>query len=244
LYTLNQADEYNITGAIRDGLPEGGTRMKVILFGASGMVGQGVLRECLLDSEVTSVLCIVRSRTGQQHPKLREIVHQDFFIFSSMGSELSGFDACFFCLGVSSAGMSEENYRRVTYDITLAAAQTLVNLNPAMTFIYVSGAGTDSTERGRVMWARVKGQTENALLRLPFKAAYMFRPALIVPLHGIKSKTRLYRIFYAVLGPILPLLKAFPKYVTTTEKLGRAMLIAAKWGAPKPVLESSDINRL
>ncbi len=218
--------------------------MKVILFGASGMVGQGVLRECLLDPEVATVLSIVRSSTGQQHPKLREIVHKDFLDFSSLEMELSGFDACFFCLGVSSAGMSEENYRRITYDITLAAAQTLVKLNSNMTFVYVSGAGTDSSERGRVMWARVKGQTENALLRLPFKAAYMFRPALIVPLHGIKSRTGLYRIFYSVLGPVLPLLKAFPKYVTTTEKVGRAMLIVAKRGATKPVLENSDINQL
>jgi uncharacterized protein YbjT (DUF2867 family) len=219
--------------------------MKVILFGASGMVGQGVLRECLLDPEVTTVLSIVRSSTGRQHAKLREIVHKDFLDFSSIEAELSGFNACFFCLGVSSAGMSEENYRRVTYDIALAAAQTLVKLNPHMTFVYVSGAGTDSSERGRVMWARVKGQTENALLRLPFKAAFMFRPGVIVPLHGIKSRTMLYRVPYAVLGPILPLLKRlFPKYVTTTEKLGRAMLIAAKRGAPKPVLESSDINQL
>ena len=219
--------------------------MKVILFGASGMVGQGVLRECLLDPEVATVLSIVRSSPGQQHPKLREIVHKDFRDFSSLESELSGFEACFYCLGVSSAGMSEENYRRVTYDITLAAAQTLVKLNPHMTFVFISGAGTDSSERGRIMWARVKGQTENALLRLPFKAAYMFRPAVIVPLHGIKSRTMLYRVPYALLGPILPLLKRlFPKYVTTTEKLGRAMLIAAKQGAPKPVLESADINNL
>jgi uncharacterized protein YbjT (DUF2867 family) len=219
--------------------------MKVILFGASGMVGQGVLRECLLDPEVATVLSIVRSSPGQQHPKLREIVHKDFRDFSSLESELSGFEACFYCLGVSSAGMSEENYRRVTYDITLAAAQTLVKLNPHMTFVFISGAGTDSSERGRIMWARVKGQTENALLRLPFKAAYMFRPAVIVPLHGIKSRTMLYRVPYALLGPILPLLKRlFPKYVTTTEKLGRAMLIAAKRGAPKTILENSDINKL
>ncbi|MGD0227095.1 MAG: NAD-dependent epimerase/dehydratase family protein [Terriglobia bacterium] len=219
--------------------------MNVLLFGASGMVGQGVLRECLLDPEVISVLSIARSSTGQQHPKLREIVHKDLVDFSSIESELSGLDACFFCLGVSSAGMSEENYRRVTYDITLAAAETLVKLNPEMTFVFVSGAGTDSSERGRIMWARVKGQTENALLRLPFKAAYMFRPGVIVPLHGIKSRTALYRIPYAVLGPLLPLLRALmPKYVTTTEKLGRAMLIAAKRGAPKAVLETSDINKL
>jgi uncharacterized protein YbjT (DUF2867 family) len=218
--------------------------MKVVLFGASGIVGQGVLRECLLDPDVAMVLSIVRSTTGQQHQKLREIVHQDFFDFSSIEAELAGFDACFFCLGVSSAGMSEENYRRVTYDITLAAAEALVKLNPHMTFIYVSGAGTDSSEHGRTTWARVKGQTENALLRLPFKAAYMFRPGVIVPLHGITSRTKLYRVFYAILGPLLPLFIGFPKYVTTTEKLGRAMLIAAKRGAPKPILESADINLL
>jgi len=219
--------------------------MNVLLFGASGMVGQGVLRECLLDSEVATVLSIVRSSTGQQHQKLQEIIHKDFLDFSPIEKDLAGFDACFFCLGVSSAGMPEENYRRVTFDITLAAAQTLVKVNPHMTFIYVSGAGTDSSERGRTMWARVKGQTENALLRLPFKAAYMFRPAVIVPLHGIKSRTRIYRVFYTVLGPFLSLLRALlPKYVTTTEKLGRAMLIAAKRGAPKPVLENSDINKL
>lgn len=219
--------------------------MNILLFGASGMVGQGVLRECLLDPDVTAVLSIVRSSTGQQHPKLREIVHKNFFDFSSVESELAGFDACFFCLGVSSAGMSEQNYRRITYDIALAAAQTLVKLNRNMTFIYVSGAGTDSSERGRMMWARVKGQTENALLRLPFKAAYMFRPGVIVPLHGIKSRTMLYRIPYAIMGPLLPILKRlFPKSVTTTEKLGQAMLIAAKQGAPKPVLESADINNL
>jgi len=219
--------------------------MKVLLFGASGMVGQGVLRECLLDPEVTGIVSIVRSSAGQQSPKLREIVHQDFLDFSAIEAELAGLDACFFCLGVSSAGMSEENYRRITYDITMAAAGTLVKLNPQMTFIYVSGAGTDSSENRRTMWARVKGQTENALLRLPFKAAYMFRPGMIVPLHGIKSRTKVYRIFYTLLWPPLMLARALaPKYVTTTEKLGRAMLITAKHGAPKPVLESSDINKL
>lgn len=219
--------------------------MNAILFGASGMVGQGVLRECLLDPEVTSVVSIVRSSAAQRHPKLREIVHKNFLDFSPIEPELSGLDACFFCLGVSSAGVSEEKYRRVTYDIALAAAETLAKLNPKMTFVFISGAGTDSSEHGRVMWARVKGQTENALLRLPFKAAYMFRPGVIVPLHGIKSRTALYRIPYAILGPLLPLLKTLmPKYVTTTEKLGRAMLTAAKRGAPKPILESSDINDL
>src|SRR5229473_3992494 len=219
--------------------------MNVVLFGATGMVGQGVLRECLLDQKVQIVLSIGRSATGQAHPKLRELVRKDLLDFSAIEAELSGFDACFFCLGVSSAGMTEEAYRRVTYDITMAAAQTLVKLNPAMTFVYVSGAGTDSTERGRSMWARVKGKTENAVLRLPFKAAYMFRPAFIQPLHGITSRTRMYRVLYAAFRPLWWLLKALrPKYFTTTEQVGRAMLKVAKQGAPKPVLESEDIRAL
>lgn len=188
--------------------------MRVLLFGATGMVGQGVLRECLLDSDVESVVVVGRSTTGQQHAKLRELLYSDFLDFSPIEQQLSGFDACFFCLGVSSAGMSEEHYRRITYDFTLAAARVLARLNPNMTFIYVSGTGTDSSENGRSMWARVKGKTENDLLRLPFHA-YMFRPGLIVPLHGIRSRTGLYRAFYALLGPLLPFLNArFPKYAT------------------------------
>ena len=217
--------------------------MRVLLFGATGMVGQGVLRECLLD--VDGVVGVGRGRTGQQHPKLRELSHGDFLDFSPIEDQLSGFDACFFCLGVSSAGVSEENYRRITYDFTLAAARVLVRLNPNMTFIYVSGMGTDSTEHGRSMWARVKGKTENELLRLPFRAAYMFRPGVIVPLHGILSKTPLYRLPYKLLGPLLPALqKRFPKYVTSTEQIGRAMLKVAKHGWPKRVLETFDINEV
>ena len=219
--------------------------MKVILFGGTGMVGQGVLRECLLDSEVESVLAIGRNPTGQRHEKLQELVPGDFFDFSTVGSRLSGYDACFFCLGVSSAGMSEADYQRVTYDITLAAAKTLVERNPAMAFIYVSGAGTDSTQHGRTMWARVKGRTENALLELPFRGAYMFRPAVIQPGVGIVSKTRSYRVLYALFGPLFPLLRTlFPRYVTSTEEVGRAMLEVAKHGAPKPILESPDIIAL
>lgn len=209
------------------------------------MVGQGVLRECLLDQGVESVLVIGRGATGQQHEKLREIVHKDFMDFSAIESQLPGYDACFYCLGVSSSGMKEQDYRRVTHDFTLAAAQALVKRNPGMTFIYVSGVGTDSTERGRSMWARVKGQTENALLRLPFKAAYMFRPGYIQPMHGEASKTTLYRTLYAVAGPLFSVWNAlFPKYVTTTEQIGRAMLKVVRQGAPKPVLESPDINKL
>ncbi len=219
--------------------------MNVILFGATGMVGQGVLRECLLDPDVESVLSIGRSATGQQHPKLRELVHKDLLDFSGVDDQLSGFHACFFCLGVSSAGMTEENYRRVTFDITIAAARTLVRLNPGMTFLYISGMGTDSSEKGRSMWARVKGQTENELLRMPFKAAYMLRPGVIVPLHGIKSKTKLYQAFYTATGPLLRLSAAlFPNYVTTTERLGLAMIKIAKHGAPKRVLEPADIRRV
>jgi uncharacterized protein YbjT (DUF2867 family) len=219
--------------------------MKVILFGATGMVGQGALRECLLDPEVQGVLTVGRSATGQSHEKLREIVHADLRDPSPIEDELSGHDACFFCLGASSAGMTEEAYSRVTYDIAMAVAQALVRRNPGMTFIFVSAAGTDSTERGRTMWARVKGKTENALLRLPFKAAYMFRPAIILPLHGITSRTRVYRVFYSVFRPLWLLLRALvPRYVTTTEEVGRAMLRVAKQGAPKPVLESEDIRAL
>jgi uncharacterized protein YbjT (DUF2867 family) len=219
--------------------------MDVVLFGATGMVGQGVLRECLLDPEVHRVLSVGRTGTGRQHPKLREIIRADLFDFTEIESDLSGYDACFFCLGVSAAGMTENEYRRVTYDITLAAATTLAKLNREMTFIYVSGSGTDSTERGRTMWARVKGSTENALLRLPFKAAYMFRPAGIQPMHGETSKTRLYRVFYVIARPLMPLLKRlFPKYMTTTEQIGRAMITAARNGPPKAILETEDINRM
>jgi len=219
--------------------------MNVILFGATGMVGQAALRECLLDPEVKLVLSIVRNPTGQHDPKLRELVHSDLFDYSGIQTDLTGFDACFFCIGVTSAGMSEVQYTHVTHDLTLAAATTLAKLNPSMTFIYVSGAGTDSTERGRSMWARVKGKTENDILKLPFKAAYMFRPGVIQPLHGIASKTTSYRIFYSAINPILPLMrKIFPTQIGTTEHIGRAMLLVVKHGFPRPVLESKDINTL
>ena len=172
------------------------------------MVGQGVLRECLLDADVEQVLAIGRSGTGQQHPKLQEIVQSDLFDLSPIESRLAGFDACFFCLGVSAAGMSEQDYRRLTYDLTMSVAQTLVRLNPGMTFVYVSGAGTDSSERSRMMWARVKGKTENDLLKMPFRAAYMFRPGYIQPLHGIRTKTKWYGALYAVMGPLYPHMEA------------------------------------
>jgi uncharacterized protein YbjT (DUF2867 family) len=209
------------------------------------MVGQGVLRECLLDSGVELVQTVGRTATGVQHPKVREVIHPDLWNYSPIETELSGFDACFFCLGVSAAGMKEEDYARVTYGITLAAAETLSRLNPRMTFIYVSGAGTDSSEKGRIMWARVKGKTENALLRLPFKAAYMFRPGVIQPLHGIRSRTAAYRVLYTLMKPLLPVLRwAFPASILTTGQIGRAMIAVARNGAPKPVLESKDISAI
>jgi len=209
------------------------------------MVGQGVLRECLLDPEVERVLVIGRRATGQEHEKLHEIVLSDLFELSAMEGRLSGYDACFFCLGVSAVGMKEESYRRVTYDLTISVARMLARLNPGMTFIYVSGANTDSTERGRMMWARVKGKTENALLQVPFKAVYMFRPGYIQPLHGVRTKTKWYGAVYAMMGPLYPVWKLlFPKYVTTTECVGRAMLNVAKQGAPKSVLENQDINSI
>jgi uncharacterized protein YbjT (DUF2867 family) len=219
--------------------------MKVIVFGASGMVGQGVVRECVRDPAVERVLSVVRKPSGTTDAKVEELVHADLYDFGPVEQKLAGYDACFFCLGVSAAGMSEAEYRRVTYDLTLAAARTLVRVSPAMTFIYVSGAGTDDSERGRAMWARVKGQTENALKQLPFRAAVMFRPGIIQPLHGIRSKTRVYRIVYAILGPLFPLFNwLLPSFITSTERVGRAMLRVARDGAPKPVLENADINQL
>jgi uncharacterized protein YbjT (DUF2867 family) len=217
--------------------------MKVVIFGATGMVGQGVLRECLLDPDVESVLAIVRKTSLPQHDKLREVVHTEVSNLSSIEEKLLGYDACFFCLGVSAVGMKEEDYRRLTYDLTVSVARTLAKLNPTMTFIYVSGAGTDSTESGRQMWARVKGRTENALLQMRFKAVYLFRPAYIQPLYGARTKTAWYAAFYAVLRPVYPLLKTLlPNYVTTTECVGRAMLNVTKRGFPNPFLENRDIN--
>jgi uncharacterized protein YbjT (DUF2867 family) len=219
--------------------------MKVVLFGATGMIGQGVLRECLLDASVERVLTIGRSPTGRQDPKLREIAVKDFAALAGMDAELSGYDACFYCLGVTSAGMSEADYRRVTYDMALDAARALVARNPGMTFIFVSGTGADSTERGRIMWARVKGATENALLAMPFKAVYVFRPGFVQPLHGITSRTRLYSVFYSILAPLYPALKALlPRYITTTETIGRAMIAAAARGSAKRIHENPDINAL
>jgi uncharacterized protein YbjT (DUF2867 family) len=209
------------------------------------MVGQGVLRECLQARDVELVQTVGRTPTGQQHPKLRELVHAEMWDYRGIEPELAGFDACFFCLGAASATMSEQAYTHLTYDLTLAAATTLARLNPQMVFVYVSGAGADSSEKSRVMWTRVRGRTENALLQLPFRGVYIFRPGMIQPLGGIKSKTAAYRTFYSLAKPLLPVLRAmFPDQVLSTAQVGQAMLAAARNGAPKRVLESADINRL
>jgi uncharacterized protein YbjT (DUF2867 family) len=219
--------------------------MKILLLGATGMVGQSALRECLLAADVELVQTVGRAATGAQHPKLKEVVLPDLFDLRDAEPSLAGFDACFFCIGVTSAGLGEETYTRLTFTLTTSVAETLARLNPAMTFVYVSGSGTDSSEQGWSMWARVKGRTENALLRLPFRAAYMFRPGFIVPLDGIQSKTRSYRIFYLVLTPVLPLMRgAFPKSILTTREMGEAMLIVARRGAPKRILETGDLRQL
>ena len=216
--------------------------MNVLLFGATGMVGDGVLHECLADPRVTSVLAIGRSPLSISHPKLRQKQRTDFFSYADLTSDLATIDACFFCLGVSSVGMTEADYYRQTFDLTLAAARALAAARPGATFCYVSGEGTDSSERGRSMWARVKGKTENALLELPLKA-YMFRPGFIRLRRGTRSKTRWYRVMYAVLNPIYPLLRRIvPSHVTTAENVGRAMIEVAANGYQKRVLENLDIN--
>jgi uncharacterized protein YbjT (DUF2867 family) len=208
--------------------------VNVVLFGSTGMVGQGVLRECLRDADVTEVVTVVRSATGERHAKVREIVHRDFGDFSSLRLEAH---ACFWCLGVTSAGMTEADYTRITHDYTIAAAKALVR--PTMTFIFVSGTGAD----GSAMWARVKKRTEDALFAMPFKSVYVFRPGIIQPLDGIKSRTRLYNILYPMLYPVLLVAKlAVPAYVTDTRRVGQAMLRVARTGFPKKILENPDIN--
>jgi len=210
--------------------------MKVVLFGATGMVGQGVLRECLLASDVDRVLAVGRTPTGRHHQKLREVG------LDAYESEVAGYDACFFCLGVSSAGMKEEAYRRITYDLTMSAATALAKASPGIAFIYVSGAGTDSTEQGRSMWARVKGKTENDLIAMDGLHAFAFRPGLIQPRHGARSKTGWVRAAYVVMTPVLSGLRMiFPRQITTTEQIGKAMLNVARTGGTKRVYESPDI---
>ena len=216
--------------------------MKAILFGGSGMIGQGVLRELLLRDDVTEVVSVGRTALEQKHAKLKDLLLKDLTDYSSVGAQFEGVDAVLFCLGVSSAGMSEADYRRVSFEIPLAAAKALHAKSPGLTFCFISGASTDATEKGSVMWARVKGEAENALQKVGFKAVYCFRPGYIQPMDGIVSKTPSYRWMYVFAKPFYPLFKGLTKYVTSTRQLGFAMVEVAKKGFSKVVLESEDLN--
>lgn len=219
--------------------------MKAIITGSTGMVGRAALLECLEDTRVTEVLLINRNPIPISHPKIKEVLHQDFSDFSTIADQLAGYDACYFCMGVSAGGMSEADYRRVTYDFTMALATACYQANPEMTFCYVSGDGTDSTEKGRMMWARVKGKTENDILKMGFKDAYMFRPGIIQPLKGIKSRTKLYQFFYDWFGWLLPIIKGISKHsMTTTTNIGMAMIDVHLNGNEKKHLYNKDINKI
>jgi uncharacterized protein YbjT (DUF2867 family) len=219
--------------------------MHVLLFGATGMIGHGALDACLRDPAVERVTVIVRRATGRAHPKLVEHVRADVADLGGLEAELATVDACLFCLGVTAAGLDEPRYTALTYDLTLSVARTLVQANPRMAFVYVSGQGTDATERGRAMWARVKGRTENALLALPFRTAVMLRPGVIQPVEGAVSSTRWYRVAYAAMAPLMPVLRRlFPGWIVTTAELGRALLAAARLDGARAVLEAPDISRL
>jgi len=216
-------------------------KIKAIITGVTGMVGEGVLHECLQHPEVKSVLVINRKPCGVKHEKLKEIIHKDFFDLSSIEDRLEGYNACYFCAGVSSVGKKEEEYKHITYDLTLNFAKTLLKLNNEMIFCYVSGVGTDSTERGRSMWARIKGKTENDLLKLGFKDAYMFRPGYIQPTKGLNNAYKAYKIF-APFYPIIQLL--FSKYATTLKEIGLEMINVTLFGSEKKILECKDITIL
>lgn len=219
--------------------------LNVIIFGASGMVGAAVLNECLKDPKVSAVLTVGRRPCGMVHKKLKEFLINDLFKLRSSHKNLKGYNACFFTLGASAAGLNEAEYTRINHDMPISIAKLLLKLNPGLAFCYVSGGGTDSTGKGPVMWARVKGRTENDLLKLPFRAAVMFRLAGLQPLKGFKSSTRLYRISYDLIGPFLPLLiRLFPHWVTTPERLGRAMILAGIGKSPRNILEAKDIHEL
>jgi uncharacterized protein YbjT (DUF2867 family) len=224
---------------VRDDAP-----VKVILFGATGMVGQAVLSQCLADPGVHVVVVVGRTSVGRSDPKMREILHRDFFDFDALTDEFTGADACLFCLGVSSVGKKEPEYRRVTKDITLAAAEVIARASPSVVFEYISGRGTDSTEHGRVMWARVKGETENALLAMPFRG-YAIRPGFIQATGGEQTKTTFYRAAYRVTGWLYPILRRFaPDYVIRSDELGRAMIEVARQLPEKRKLESADLLEL
>lgn len=219
-------------------------KIKAIIFGSTGMLGQAVLLECIENNEVESILVINRQSCHIKHPKLAEIIQPDLFDLSGLTNKLKGYNTCFFCLGVSSAGLSENEYHKITYELTLHVATTLLDLKKDITFCYISGAGTDSSEKGRIMWARMKGKTENALLSMPFKKAYMFRPAFIQPMKGIRSKTKSYQVLYSIFKPFYFILKHFDSIVTNTTIFGKSMILAVLNGYEKNILENKDINKI
>ena len=217
---------------------------KVVITGTTGMVGKGVLLECMDHPSIENILILNRSSLGISHPKVRELLIDDFFDLSTISGELTGFDACFFCLGITSLGQSEASYTKTTYDLTLNFADAFIDQNEKSIFCYVSGTGTDTSEKGRVMWARVKGKTENALLRMPFKAAYMFRPGYIQPMKGIKSKTKWVQRMYNLFRPVYSILKHFPGAATNTSHMGLAMINTLDGAYRKQVLGNKEINEL
>jgi uncharacterized protein YbjT (DUF2867 family) len=219
--------------------------MKVIITGASGMVGKGVLLQCLDHPDVEKILSIGRSELDMDHPKLIQLIHEDFSDFSDILEQLKGYDACYLCMGVSAAGLSEQEYHKMTYEYTLALAKPLIEINPKMICIYVSGQGTDSSEKGRTMWARVKGKTENTLLGLGFKQAFMFRPGGIIPKQGIKPSSKLYRRMLFLFGWLLPIIKAIaPSSIVNSNQIGLAMINATKNGFNKKIIAPKDIIEL
>jgi len=215
---------------------------KVIITGATGMVGKGILYECLDHPDIEEVLVIGRSTIGMTHPKLKEMIHKDFTNFSSVADKLTGYDACFYSLGISAAGLNEAQYKKITYDFTMALSKVLLENNPEMTFNYISGQGTDSSEKGNMMWARVKGKTENDLINLGFKQAYMFRPGAILPLRGIKSRTKSYQFMYDYFTWLLKIIKLIsPNSIVNTTQIGLAMIKSIEKGYDKKVLKPKDI---
>ena len=219
--------------------------MKVVIFGATGMLGSGALIECLEHPQVTEVLAVGRRPTGLGHAKLEELVHGDFLDFMPVADRFAGCDACLYCLGISSVGLDEDAYRRITVDMTVAAAKALLHASPSMSFCFVSGAGTDATEQGRTMWARVKGEAENGVSEMPFRAVWLFRPGYVQPVKGVRSQTALYNAAYTAVGWLYPVLRRVaPRSVTTTENVGLALIRAAREGAPVRILENADINEL
>ncbi|MBK8805561.1 MAG: NAD-dependent epimerase/dehydratase family protein [Bacteroidales bacterium] len=217
---------------------------KVVIFGASGMIGQAVLNECIKNDTVSKILLISRQKTNIANSKIEEIIHTDMFNLTPIATALSGFNVCYNCIGISSVGMDEKTFTRYTFDLTTHIAQTMLQNNPESYFTYISGQGTDSSEKGRVMWARVKGRTENALIKMPFKAVYIFRPGYIQPLNGIKSRTKLYNALYFFTKPLYFILKHFEKQITDTNRTAKSFINCIKYNESKNILEIEDINRL